>query len=137
MCRLILGLAGPGHGIRFGLDVCTSKARTGHTWRAESLRRWMIDLLMRSFEFADDRDDSPTVGASCQCLNLLTSIGGTRSKVEGGDCHDLEPEGMREDTRHKIYTGLGSQSSVPYILFGVVLRPAPRCCSPEGLSMFG
>jgi hypothetical protein len=48
------------------------------------------------------------VGASCRCLNLSTSIGGTRSKVEGGDLHDLEPEGTREDTRHKIYTGSGS-----------------------------
>jgi hypothetical protein len=36
---------------------------------------------------------------------------GTRSKVEGGDRHDLEPEGTREDTRHNIYTGSGSQSS--------------------------
>jgi hypothetical protein len=124
MCRLILGLAGPGHGICFGLDVCTSKARAGRTWRAESLRRWMIDLLMRSFEFADDRDDSPTVSASFRCLNLSTSIGGTRSKVEGGDRHDLEPEGVRKDTRHKICTGSGSQSSVPYVLFGVVLRLA-------------
>jgi hypothetical protein len=62
--------------------------------------------------------------AGCRCLNLLTSIGGTRSKVEGGDRHDLEPEGVRKDTRHKIYTGSGSQSSVPYILFGVVLCPA-------------
>jgi hypothetical protein len=53
------------------------------------------------------------VGASCQCLNLSTCIGGTRSKVEGGDRHDLEPEGMHEDTRHKIYTGSGSQSSYP------------------------
>jgi hypothetical protein len=61
----------------------------------------------------DDRDDGPTVGASCRCLNLSTSIGGTRNKVEGGDRHDLEPEGMREDTRHKIYTGLGSRSSYP------------------------
>jgi hypothetical protein len=26
-------------------------------------------------------------------------MGGTRSKVEGGDRHDLEPEGTREDTR--------------------------------------
>jgi hypothetical protein len=68
---------------------------------------------MRSFEFADDRDDSPTVGANCRCLNLPTSIGDTRSKVEGGDRHDLEPKGTREDTRHKIYTGSGSQSSYP------------------------
>jgi hypothetical protein len=31
-------------------------------------------------------------------------LGGTRSEVEGGNRHDLEPEGMREDTRHEIYT---------------------------------
>jgi hypothetical protein len=40
-------------------------------------------------------------------------MGGTRSKVEGGDRHDLESEGAREDTRHKIYTGSGSQISYP------------------------
>jgi hypothetical protein len=40
-------------------------------------------------------------------------MGGTRSKVKGGGRHDLEPEGTREDTRHKIYTGSGSQSSYP------------------------
>jgi hypothetical protein len=40
-------------------------------------------------------------------------MGGTHSKVEGGDRHDLEPEGTREDTRHEIYTGSGSQSSYP------------------------
>jgi hypothetical protein len=72
-----------------------------------------IDLLTRSFEFAGDHDDGHTVGASCWCLNLSTSMGGTRSKVEGGDRYDLEPEGAREDTRHKIYTGSGNQSSYP------------------------
>jgi hypothetical protein len=46
-------------------------------------------------------------------------MGGTRSKVEGGDRHDLEPEGTREDTRHEIYT-----RTQPYVLFRVVLRPA-------------
>jgi hypothetical protein len=52
-----------------------------------------IDLVVddRSFKFADDPDNCPTVGASCRCLNLSTSMGGTRSKVEGGDRHDLEP----------------------------------------------
>jgi hypothetical protein len=40
-------------------------------------------------------------------------MGGTRSKVEGGDRHDLEPEDTREYTRHKIYTGSFSQSSYP------------------------
>jgi hypothetical protein len=49
----------------------------------------------------------------CRCLNLSTSMGGTRKKVEGEDRHDLEPEGTREDTRHKIYTGSGSRSSYP------------------------
>jgi hypothetical protein len=52
---------------------------------------------------------APAVGV----LDLSTSIGGTRSKVEGGERHDLEPEAMREDTRHKIYTVSGSQSSYP------------------------
>jgi hypothetical protein len=66
----------------------------------------------------DDCDDGPTVGTSCRCLNLLTSMGGTRNKVEGGDRHDLEPEGTREDTRHKIYTGSGSQSSYPTSCLG-------------------
>jgi hypothetical protein len=46
-------------------------------------------------------------------IQLLTVNRGTRSKKEGGDRHDLEPEGMREDTRHNIYIGLGSQSSYP------------------------
>jgi hypothetical protein len=66
----------------------------------------------------DDHDDSPTVGASCQCLNLSTSMGGTRSKVEGEDRHDLEPEGLRKDTRHEIYTGSGSRSSYPTSCLG-------------------
>jgi hypothetical protein len=57
-------------------------------------------------------------GDPCRCLNHSTSMGGTRSKVEGGDRHDLEPEGMREDTRHKIYTGSGSRSSYPTSCLG-------------------
>jgi hypothetical protein len=59
------------------------------------------------------RSNVGAIGSVCRCLNLSTSTGGTRSKVEGGDRHDLEPEGMCEDTRHKIYTGSGSQSSYP------------------------
>jgi hypothetical protein len=47
-------------------------------------------------------------GPYCRCLNLSTSMGGTRSKVEGEDRHDLELEGLHEDTRHEIYTGSGS-----------------------------
>jgi hypothetical protein len=49
----------------------------------------------------------------CRRLNLSTSMGGTRSKVEDEDRHDLEPEGTREDTRQEIYTGSGSRSSYP------------------------
>jgi hypothetical protein len=54
----------------------------------------------------------------CRCLNHSTSMGGTHSKVEGGDRHDLEPKGMREDTRNKIYTGSGSRSSYPTSCLG-------------------
>jgi hypothetical protein len=50
----------------------------------------------------DDHDDCPTVGVSCRCLNLSTSTGVTCSKVEGGDRHNLEPEGMCEDTRTRF-----------------------------------
>jgi hypothetical protein len=57
-------------------------------------------------------------GQVCRCLNLLTSMGGTRSKVEGEDRHDLEPEGLREGTRRKIYTGSGSRSSYPTSCLG-------------------
>jgi hypothetical protein len=35
---------------------------------------------------------------------------------------------MRENTRHKIYTGFGSQSSIPYVLFNVVLHLAHGSC---------
>jgi hypothetical protein len=45
-------------------------------------------------------------------------MGGTRSKVESGDHHDLKPEGTREDTRHETYTGSGCQGGEPYVLFG-------------------
>jgi hypothetical protein len=64
-------------------------------------------------------------GTPCRCLNLSTSIGGTCSKVEGGDRHDLELEGMRKNTGHKIYTGSGCQGGEPHVLFGdQVWRPA-------------
>jgi hypothetical protein len=43
------------------------------------------------------------------------------------------PGTQRYARGHKIYTGLGSQSSVPYVLFGVVLHPALGCCSLQGL----
>jgi hypothetical protein len=45
-------------------------------------------------------------------------MGGTRSKVEGEDRHDLKPEGLRKDTRHEIYTGSGSRSSYPTSCLG-------------------
>jgi hypothetical protein len=70
----------------------------------------------------------------CRCLNRSTSMGGTRCKVEGGDRHDLEPEGLREDTRHKIYTGSGSQSSYPTSCLEYI-APCAWCCSPEGLDV--
>jgi hypothetical protein len=54
-----------------------------------------------------------TSSTGCRRFNLSTSAGGTRSKVEGEDHHDLEPEGLRKDTRHEIYTGSGSRSSYP------------------------
>jgi hypothetical protein len=57
-------------------------------------------------------------GRPCRCLNLSTSMEGTRSKVEGEDRHDLEPEGTCEDTRHEIYTGSGSRSSYPTSCLG-------------------
>jgi hypothetical protein len=57
-------------------------------------------------------------GLDCRCLNLSTSMGGTRSKVEDEDRHDLEPEGLRKDTRHEIYTGSGSRSSYPTSCLG-------------------
>jgi hypothetical protein len=46
-------------------------------------------------------------------LYPATSIGDTRQRVDTRASPDLELEGMREDTRHKIYTGSGSQSSYP------------------------
>jgi hypothetical protein len=44
-------------------------------------------------------------------ISTISPIGGTHRKIEGGDRHDLELEGTREDTIHKIYIGSGSQSS--------------------------
>jgi hypothetical protein len=64
------------------------------------------------------------VGANIGVFCPASSIGGTHRRVDCGGSSDLELKGMREDTRHEIYTGSGSQCSVPYVLFGVVLRPA-------------
>jgi hypothetical protein len=85
--------------------ACEPHAPSGeelHTGAAFFFRRGMLDGR----------------GQGCRCLNLSTSMGGTHSKVEGGDRHDLEPEGLREDTRHKIYTGSGSRSSYPTSCLG-------------------
>jgi hypothetical protein len=96
-----------------------------------------IDLVVddRSFKFYDDPDDDPMVGANVGVLYPATSIRGTRQRVDSGDRRTWNSTVCAESRRHKIYTGSSSQSSVPYILFGLVLRPAPRCCSPEGLGM--
>jgi hypothetical protein len=59
-------------------------------------------------------------------------MGGTRSKVEGGDRHDLKPEGTREETRHKIYTGSGSQSSYPTSVWSSI-APCAWVLFPGGI----
>jgi hypothetical protein len=69
----------------------------------------------------------PAHGRRLSVFKPPTSIGGTRSKVEGGDRHDPELEGMREDTRHKIYTGSSSQSSYPTSCLEYIARCA-WCC---------
>jgi hypothetical protein len=61
-------------------------------------------------------------------------MGGTRSKVEGGDRHDLEHEGTREDTRHEIYTGSGAGVATLRPVWGSI-APCAWCCSREGLEM--
>jgi hypothetical protein len=76
-------------------------------WKCKSF--WVIGSIKNT----DKNVSHITNLGECRCLNLSTSMGGTRSKVEGGDRHDLEPEGTREDTRHEIYTGSGSRSSYP------------------------
>jgi transposase InsO family protein len=79
----------------------------------QSLRRYQARKVRRR-----DFSEGDLVLRLCRCLNLSTSMGGTRSKVEGEDRHDLEPEGLREDTRHEIYTGSGSRSSYPTSCLG-------------------
>jgi hypothetical protein len=76
---------------------------------------------MKFFESANDRDDHPMMGANFRFLYPATSIGvPVHWRVDSGGSLDLELEGMSEDTRHEIYTCSGSQSSIPYILFGVL-----------------
>jgi hypothetical protein len=116
-----------------GIDVqLRTRRRSGLRCRLNRIAPNRSIVKIGPLNSLDDRDDGPTVGASCRCLNLWTSIGGTRNKVEGGDRHDLEPEGMREDTGHKIYTGSSSQSSYPTSCLEYI-APCAWCCSPEGL----
>jgi hypothetical protein len=70
------------------------------------------------FDIATSLASGEEAVGACRCLNLSTSMGGTRGKVESGDRHDLEPEGLREDTRHEIYTGSDSRSSYPTSCLG-------------------
>jgi hypothetical protein len=65
---------------------------------------------------------------------------------------DRELEGVRKDTRHKIYTGSGRQGGEPYVLFGIKygalrfvlglvqvpgLVPGPPLYSPGGGFLVG
>jgi hypothetical protein len=105
--------------------------------RGQDLHETALALLIGPSNSSNDHDDCPRVGANVGVLCPATSIGGTCQRVDGGGSPDPELEGMHEDTRHKIYIGSGSQSSVPYVVFGIVLCPALGCCSPEGLGIFG
>jgi hypothetical protein len=113
--------------------TCTRRTRN----RGQNLHETALVLLIGPSKSSDDCYDRPMVAANVGVLYPATSIGGTRWRVDGGGSLDLKLEGVRKDTRHKIYIGSGSQSSEPYVLFRVVLRPALRCCSPEGFWMFG
>jgi hypothetical protein len=53
-------------------------------YRSHAAQIDLDDWWLRSFKFTDDRDDRPMVGASCRCLNLSTSIGGTHRIVYSG-----------------------------------------------------
>jgi hypothetical protein len=50
---------------------------------------------------------------SLSVFKPLDLLGRYPQQGRGGDRHDLEPKGTREDTRHEIYTGSGSRSSYP------------------------
>jgi hypothetical protein len=85
------------------------------TYSAERYAEIYVDLIVRLHGVPK---------TICRCLNLSTSIGGTRSKVEGGDHHDPEPEGTREDTRHKIYTGSVARVATLRPVWSSISRPA-------------
>jgi hypothetical protein len=87
--------------------------------RAEALEEQLVKvrkhsaMLQSKLDCAFTQYHNEVQDMQVSVFKPLDLHGSTRSKVEGGDRHDLEPEGTREDTRHKIYTGLGSQSSYP------------------------
>jgi hypothetical protein len=88
----------------------------GHASLQDARGGALVQLAVNESEGLGHPGDAPGLGlvrGECRCLNLSTSMGGTRSKVEGEDRHDLELEGLRKDTRHEIYIGSGSQSSYP------------------------
>jgi hypothetical protein len=72
----------------------------------------------------------------CRCLNLSTSMGGTRSKVEGEDRHDLELKvrARTQDTRF-IQVQVAGVATLRPVWSSIA--PCAWCCSPEGLWMFG
>jgi hypothetical protein len=58
--------------------------RTGSRSNSTSIEQ--IDFVgKRSFEFADDRDDRPTVGANVRVLYPAISIRGNRRRLDSGD----------------------------------------------------
>jgi hypothetical protein len=111
-------------------DACLGLDYEYDDWRLN------LRLKLRSFKFTNDRDDGPTVGASCRCLNLLTSMGGTRSKVEGEDRHDLEPE-VRARTRDTRFIQVQVAGVATLRPIWSSIAPCAWCCSPEGLWIFG
>jgi hypothetical protein len=65
-------------------------------------------ILKSSSNLPNDHNDCPMVGANIGVFCPASSIGGTHRRVDCGGSSDLELKGMREDTRHEIYTGSGS-----------------------------
>jgi hypothetical protein len=99
------------------LDSTNSKDEKSHTGSCSNSMVIESDWFSWSFEFSYDHDHHPIVGVNVGVLYPATSIRDTRRRVDSGGSPNLEIKGMHEDTRHKIYTSSGSQSSVPYILF--------------------
>jgi hypothetical protein len=61
-------------------------------------------------------------------------MGGTRSKVEGEDRHDLEPEGLREEQDTRFIQVRVAVVATLRPVWGSI-APCAWCCSPEGLWM--